>query len=338
MALNGLSVSENGQLLAYATAEGGSDWQVWHVRDIETGLDLPDLIQWAKFSGAAWLRDASGFYYARYDAPLEGQALAGENYNQKVYLHRISAPQSEDMLVYLRPDHKDWIFAPTVSDDGRYLVLTVNEGTDTRNRIFYQDLSTGAEFVELIPDMEAAFDFVGNDGARFYFRTDLHAPRGKLIAIDLAAPERANWQTLIAEDTDVLELVQLSRDRFIATYLHHAHHKLRVFNLAGQPVTELALPGIGSLLGVNTHRDDDELFYAFHSFTIPPTNCRHDLARGIGHVLESPAIEFDASRFETRQEFVTSKDGTRVPMFLVHRQGSAARRQQSNPAVRVWRV
>jgi prolyl oligopeptidase len=319
VALSSLSVSEDGRLLAYATAASGSDWQEWRVRDIASGQDTADLLRWSKFSTAAWLHDGSGFYYGRYAAPAAGEALAGTNYNQQLYLHRIGTDQSDDTLVYERPDHKDWIFAPSVSDDGRYLVLHVGEGTDSRNRVFYQELAAGPGFVELIGELEAAYDFVGSEGSRFYFRTDLDSSRGRLIAIDTTAPEKPNWRSVIPESDDVLENVAMARDRFVAVYLHHAHHRLRVYDLEGRQLGDIATPGISALLALNAHRDDDEIFYAFHSFTIPPTNYRGDLSADTATLLESPAVEFDAGPYQTRQAFVTAKDGTRVPLFLVHR-------------------
>ncbi|MEP7199272.1 MAG: prolyl oligopeptidase family serine peptidase [Chloroflexota bacterium] len=340
IALNTFAVSDDGCWLAYATAASGSDWLTWRVRDVTTGADLPDVIEWSKFSGAAWLKDGTGFFYARYDAPAAGEAFAQTNYDQKLYFHRLGATQSDDMLIYERPDHKEWGFHAEVTDDGRYLVLHVSQGTDERNRVFYAEdpkgfvkrprseaerdqNPSGLKMIELIPDLEAAYQFVGNDGARFYFRTDLDAPRGRLIALDVTQPDKAHWQTLIAEQDDTLEQVTMAHDQFAAVYLHHAHHRLTLHERSGALARELALPTMGALVSVNGHRDDAELFYAFHSFVVPPTNYRYDFARGTNELLESPAVEFDASPYVTRQVFATSKDGTRVPMFLVHRRDLA---------------
>ncbi len=326
VALTNWEVSKDGWRLAYATSASGSDWLTWRVRDVATGEDLPDLIEWSKFSGAAWLPDGSGFYYARYAAPEPGEAYAGVNYNQKLYLHRLGEPQAQDRLIYERPDHKEWGFAPEVSDDGRYLILSVWKGTDVRNRLFYQDLQTKGEFVELIPDLEAGYHFVGNNGPVFYFRTDLAAPRGRLIAIDTAHPACENWKTLIAESRDVLESVKIVHGQFVAVYLHDAHHQIGLFNLDGSPAGEIALPTFGSISlyfgpSITGQREDDELFYVFHSFAHPVTVFRHDFQRGVSEPIFTPPINFDFGPYETRQVFVTSKDGARVPIFLVHKRG-----------------
>ncbi len=323
VALNTWSVSKDGRWLAYALASSGSDWLTWRVRDVNTGADLPEVLEWSKFSGAAWLGDGSGFYYARYAPPAEGETYQGTNYNQQLYLRRLGTSLSNDRLVYERPDHKEWGFDPTVSDDGRYLILHVWQGTDTRNRLFYQDLQAGDGVVELISELEAGYRFVGNDGPVFYFRTDLDSPRGRLIAIDTTRLGRENWRTLIPQGEDVLESVSLIHDQFIALYLHHAHHQIKRFDLNGNLLGEITLPTLGSLLMLTGERKDDELFYTFNSFVVPPTVYRYDFARDASDVFWSPSIRFDSSPYETRQVFVTRQDGTRVPLFLVHRQGLA---------------
>jgi prolyl oligopeptidase len=212
------------------------------VRDAATGDDLPDLIEWSKFSGAAWLKDGSGFYYSRYNKLEEGQAYQGVNYNQKLYFHRLNTPQADDALVYERPDHKEWGFGAEVSRDGRYLILQVWEGIDVRNRIFYQDLQAEAGVVELLSELEAAYHFVGNDGPAFYFRTNLDAPRGRLIAIDTTRPGKTNWQALIPQTEDVLESVVMVHDEFVALYMRHVHHQIKRFDLRGSYTGEIALP------------------------------------------------------------------------------------------------
>ncbi len=347
VALTAWAVSKDGRRLAYATSASGSDWLTWRVRDVLSGEDLPDAIEWSKFSGAAWLPDGSGFYYARYDAPEPGQAYAGVNYFHKLYLHRLGEPQSQDMLVYERLDQKEWGFDAQVSEDGHYLVVHVWQGSDTRNRLFYQDLPMGGEMVELISELEAGYHFVGNDGAVLYFRTNLDAPRGRLIAIDTTNPARENWKTLVPETGDapnvaptfqsakssipesgaVLESVKMVHDQFVALYLHDAHHRIQLFNRDGAPVGEIALPTLGSIfalngnLSLNGSRKDDELFYTFHSFVYPASVYRYDFDRGISEQLFAPAIDFDSQPYQTEQVFVTSKDGTSVPMFLVHKRG-----------------
>jgi len=336
VALVNWEVSKDGRLLAYAVSASGSDWLTWRVRDVTTGVDLPDVIEWSKFSGASWLPDASGFYYSRYDAPTPGEDYTGVNYHQKLYFHRLGEAQAQDALVYARPDHKEWGFNAEVSDDGRYLVVHVWEGTDVRNRLFYKDLQMEGTFVELISELEAGYQFVGNDGPVFYFRTDLDAPRRRLIAIDTASPTRESWRTLIPESADVLESVKVVHNQFVALYLHDAHHQIKVFNLDGASADEIALPTLGSVTlnyapTLTGSREDGEMFYAFHSFVHPVSAYRYDFNAGASDLIYAPPINFDFEPYETRQVFVTSKDGTRVPMFLVHRQDLV--RDGNNPAL-----
>ncbi len=338
VALSAIAVSWDGRWLAYATSAAGSDWMTWRVREIETGEDLPEALDWAKFTGAAWLPDNAGFLYGRYAAPEEGQEYAAANYNQMIYYHRAGTPQSEDVLVYARPDHKEWGFEPRVTEDGRFIILHVWEGTDRRNRIFYRELH-GSEapedlregWVELIPELEAGYEFVGNTGAELYFLTDRAAPRGKVVAVDVSDPEEPRWRTLIPEGDDVLESVHLVHDEFVALTLHDAHHRLSRVALDGTPLGEIELPGLGALLGLSGRREDDELFYTFSSFTYPPTVYRYDFERGASEVSWAAEVDFDPERYVTEQIFVTSKDGTRVPMFIVHRRGW--RRDGQNPTL-----
>jgi prolyl oligopeptidase len=323
-ALNNSSISDDGEWLAYAVSRSGSDWQDWRIRNVETGSDLPEVLEWSKFSDAAWATDASGFYYCRYAAPAEGEAYQQTNYNQRLYFHRLNTAQSEDSLVYERPDQPEWGFDAEVTDDGLYLVMGVWQGTDTRNRFCYRSLEGDAEVVELIPDLEAAYDFVGNDGPLFYFRTDLSAPRGRLIAIDTSQPDKAHWRTLIPESDDVLEAVKLVSEQFVAVYMHDAHEQLRRFALDGTVLGEIQLPGIGSISytyipTLAGRRQDKELFYVFHSFAVPLTVFRYDFEKDTSEALFAPPIRFDFGPYVTRQVVVPSKDGTPVPMFLVHR-------------------
>lgn len=337
VALVSWSVSKDGRWLAYATSAKGSDWLTWRVRDVDSGEDLTDVLEWSKFSTAEWLPDGSGFFYTRYDAPQAGREYSGENYFHKVFEHRLGNPQARDRLVYDRPDEKEWIFGPEVSEDGRYLVLHVYQGTDTRNRVFYKDLRTDGPVVELIRDLEAAYQFVGNDGAVFYLRTDHAAPRGQLVGIDTEASDRGSWEALIPEAKDTLELATMVHDEFIGLYLHDAYHVLRRFDRQGAPLGEIRLPTLGSVLisldhrGFNGARSDAELMYAFHSFATPLTVFRFDFRAGRSEVLFEPPIRFDFAPYTTRQVFVPSKDGAKVPMFLVHR--TALERDGRNPTL-----
>ncbi|WP_058867692.1 prolyl oligopeptidase family protein [Chloracidobacterium thermophilum] len=332
VALTGYAVSDDGQLLAYGLATAGSDWNEWRVRNVETGEDLPDRLQWVKFSGASWTKDGKGFFYSRYDEPKEGNLLQSTNYYQKLYYHRVGTPQSADELVYERRDHKEWGFGGYVTDDGRYLGIVVTMGTSPRNLFFYKDLTNPeAKVVELIPDFIADFTPIGNDGTTFYFRTDWEAPRGRLIAIDATRPERANWREIIPQSRDTLEAVRWVGGRFVALYLSDAKTQVRMFDRAGKSVQDVALPGIGTAVGFGGKPEATETFYAFTSFTQPTSIYRYDFATGKSTLLRQPKVAFDPGAYVTQQVFYKSKDGTRIPMFIVHRKG--LKRDGKNPTL-----
>ena len=321
-ALGGEAISDDGKLLAYGVATAGSDWQEWKVRDVARGEDLSDEIKWVKFSGASWTKDGKGFFYSRYDEPKPGAALTGVNYFQKLYYHRLGSAQSTDMLVYERPDHKEWGFGGGVTDDGRYLIIGVSEGTDRRNRVFYKNLrDSKAKVVELLNDFDAQYNFIDNDGPVFWFKTDLNAPRGRIIAIDVTKPERANWKEIIPQGEETLVSANALNNQFVVNFLKDAHSQVKIYTLAGKFVREVELPGIGSAGGFSGKRSDAETFYSFTSFTTPGTIYRYDLKTGKSTVFRKPNIDADVSQFETKQIFYHSKDGTRVPMFITHKKG-----------------
>jgi prolyl oligopeptidase len=330
VALAAYRVSHDGNLLAYGLSRAGSDWEDWKVRDTRTGNDLPDEIHWVKFSAASWTKDNAGFFYSRYDEPKPGEALKGVNYFHKLYYHRLGTPQSADTLVYERPDHKEWGFQGEVTDDGHYLIIEVTQGTDTRNRVFYRDLSRpGSRVVELLNEFDAAYSFIDNVGPVFYFRTDLEAPRGRVVAIDITRSDRANWREVIAQSEDRLELATLAGDRLIANYLRDARSLVKFFSRDGEFLKQLELPGLGSASGFGGKREDKETFYAFTGFTTPTTIYRYDFVTGASSVFRRPKLNFRETDYETRQVFYTSKDGTRVPMFITSKKG--LRRDGNNP-------
>ncbi len=319
-ALKSIAFSDDGRYLAYARAEAGSDWVSWLVRDLKTGKDLADKLEWIKFSDVSWTPDNRGFFYARYDAPEEG-AFVGRNEYNKLYYHRLGSQQSDDVLVYERSDEPDWGFDPTVSEDGRYLIITTWEGTDN-NLVSYKDLSEPYGMVTpLVSEFDADYWFVGNDGPVFWFQTDNGAPLGQVIAIDVRNPGREHWKTVIAEAEDKLEGVSLVNNLFIATYLKDACTRARVFDTSGRLVRELELPGIGSASGFGGKRSETETFYSFASFDAPPSIYHVDLITGESRLMRRAEVPVDLDQIEVKQVFYTSKDGTRVPMFLVHKQG-----------------
>lgn len=319
-ALKSISFSDDGRYLAYARAEAGSDWATWYVRDLKSGKDLADKLEWIKFSDVSWTPDNRGFFYARYDAPEAG-AFVGRNEYNKLFYHRLGAQQSDDVLVYERSDQPEWGFDPTVSEDGRYLVISTWEGTDN-NLVSYKDLSEPYGMVTpLVSEFEADYWFVGNDGPVFWFQTDHGAPLGQVIAIDVRKPGREHWQTVIAEGADKLEGVSLVHNQFIARYLKDASTRVRVLDTQGRFVRELELPGIGSASGFSGKRSDTETFYSFASFDAPPSIYHVDLVKGSSRLMRQAQVPVDLDQIVVKQVFYTSKDGTRVPMFLVHKRG-----------------
>ncbi|MFO0829731.1 MAG: prolyl oligopeptidase family serine peptidase [Phycisphaerales bacterium] len=329
VALGGLFPNDQGTQLAYAIAEAGSDWNSIKVRDIATGKDLADELKWVKFSPAAWTKDGKGFYYCRFDAP-QGDKLKSVNEFHKVYYHAVGTTQDADKLVYERKDQPRWYLAPTVSDDGRWLIMGVEAGDTVNNGLFYQDIwpesaKAGGwavgKFVELFNKFDAKYNFIGNDGTLFYVWSDLEAPRGRVWAIDVTKPERANWRELIPEGPDALTAVSLVGNRFFCNYLHDARSLVKVFNIDGTAVGEVPLPGICTATGFGGKRSDTETFFATSGYTLPPSVWRYDLKSGATEVIRSPKVPFDGSKYETTQVFATSKDGTKVPMFITARKG-----------------
>ena len=322
VALSGSAVSDNAKLFAYGLATAGSDWQQWKVRDVATGKDQADDLDWIKFSGASWMKDGSGFFYSRYDEPKGADKLRAQVYKQKLFFHQLGTPQGQDKLVYERPDHKDWLFSGEVTEDGHYLIIDVSQGTDPKNRIFYQDLTKPeAKVVELLPDGDAAYSFIGNEGSIFWFRTNLNASLGRIIAIDTTQPLPAKPRELVAESVDKLEGVSLVGGRFVAQYLKDAHSLVKLFQLDGSPDGEIALPGLGSAGGFTGKHADRETFYSFTSFTTPTTIYRYDFDAHKSEALFTPKVKFNPDDFMTEQVFYTSADGTKVPMFISYKKG-----------------
>jgi prolyl oligopeptidase len=337
VALTYWKLSRDGNLLAYATSSSGSDWQIWRVRDVNTRKDLPDLVQWSKFSNVTWNNDNAGFYYAAYDQPEHAETYEALNQYQKVMYHKVGTNQSQDILVYQRPDHPDWVFDPLISDDGRYLILEISKGTDRRKRIFFRELDSNKSFTELIPTLEAAYSYIGNDDELFYFRTNYQAPNGKLIAIDIRNPEKPNWKTIITEGQDAIETIKLVCDQFVVIYLHDAHHQIKRFDLQGNYLGEIELPLIGSIFSfdleeyLSGERNDDELYFVFNSFIYPPTVFQYSFHNQELAKIEQPDLSFDFHKYKIEQEFATSKDQTRVPMFLVY--SKEQKKNESDPAL-----
>ena len=320
VALASAEFSDDGRYAAYGIQDGGSDWRTWKVIDIRTRWLLPDELKWVKFSDVVWTPDSKGFFYARYDAPQEGDEFQSLNLNQKVYYHRVGTVQSEDRLVYERPDHPDWGFGISVSDDGHYLILNVWKGTDDRYRIVVDDLTEPRQKpFELIDNFDYEYTFVGNDESLLYFQTNRGAPRRRVIGIDLKAPEVESWKEIIAQTDNTLTGVDIVGHQFLARYLQDAKTQVQQYTLKGEHVRDVELPGIGAANGFTGESDHEESFYSFSSFATPPSTYRYDVASGESTLLRQADVDFDPGDYKTIQVFYTSKDGTRVPMFITHR-------------------
>jgi prolyl oligopeptidase len=321
IALAGFSVSDDGRYAAYGRSEAGSDWKTWRIRDLDSNTDLPEVLEWIKWSGASWTPDGRGFFYTRYDEPDEGAFVAVNEY-PKVYYHRIGTSQSEDVLVHENPREPKWGFSTEVTDDGRYLLISVTKGTGDNNLLRYRDLTEPYGMMQtLIDEWEAEYSYLGNDGPVMYFKTDYEAQRGRIIAIDLRKPERANWKELVPESEDTLRGVNLVANMFVASYLDDAKTAVRLYDMRGEHVRDVEFPTLGTASGFGGKRGDTETFYSFTSFATPPSTYRYDLITGQSAVLQRADVDFDPGEFVTRQVFYTSKDGTQVPMFICHKRG-----------------
>jgi prolyl oligopeptidase len=345
-ALADLAVSDDGKYLVYGVAEAGSDWETWHVKDIVTGKLIGDELKWIKSSSAAWTNDGKGFFYTRFDEPRKGAEFQDINENNKMYYHRLGTPQADDVLVYRRPDHPDWDFSNVVSEDGRYLVIATFKGTDNKNRVSWKDLQEPYGTVnDLIDDFRNEYSFLGNDGPVFFFKTDLDAPRGRVVAIDIRAPlppthpkEKTEGSSspphekggpaavpalkeVIPQAKESLTGASIIDNRFVCTYLKDARTVVKLFSLDGKFLNEINLPGIGTATGFGGRRTDTETFYSFSSYAVPPSIYRYDFVTGESKLLYQAKVKFKPEEYETRQVFYASKDGTKVPMFITHRKG-----------------
>ncbi|MGZ3526368.1 MAG: prolyl oligopeptidase family serine peptidase [Vulcanimicrobiaceae bacterium] len=332
VALGETAVSHDGTLIAYATQSAGSDWETWHVRSVATGKDVPDTLEWSKFSGASWTLDGKGFYYGRYQAPTAGATYKAALYGQKVYYHRLGTSQSADRLVYEDnvPSHKEYFFDASVTEDGRYLVLTQSGGRSYNTRIYYEDLQARKPgFVPLLIEHDAQWSVIDNAGPRFLIETDKDAPNHKIVAIDVRHPQ--TMTTVVPEAASAIDSVGAVGGYLFVNYLKDAHSLVEQFDLAGHLVRDVQLPGIGSASGFYGDRRDATTYYSFSSYTSAPVNFTYDVASGRSSVYSKPNIAFDASLYQTDEVFYASKDGTKVPMMIAHRKG--IKLDGSNPTI-----
>lgn len=329
VALSGTAFSDDGSYLIYGVQDAGSDWRTWKVLDVETKEHLSDELHWIKFNTPTWLKDGSGFIYARYPEPAADAAFQSLNLNQKVYLHKLGTPQSADQLLFEEPDHPEWGFQAEVTEDGAYLVITTWVGTDDKYRVYYKSVSDLlAPATHLVGNFDHEYSFIGNDGGIFYFKTDRDAPKKRVVAINIEQPAPEHWQEVIGTRPKVLDEVHLLGDQFFTTYLKDAVTQVRVVNTAGQFVREVQFEGLGSASGFGGKRDATETFYTYSSFATPPSIYRYDLQTGESTLLRRANVDMRPEDYETKQVFVISQDGTQVPMFLTYKKGLELNGQQ----------
>ncbi|MDQ8153606.1 MAG: prolyl oligopeptidase family serine peptidase [Gemmatimonadota bacterium] len=321
--VGGFQLDESGTRLAYTMSRAGSDWQEIHVMDPLTRRDFSDVVRWVKVSGIAW--QGSGFYYSRYPTPADTtKALSGVNENHQVFYHALGTDQSKDRLIYADPANPQRFHTAATTDDQRFLLLTISDrgkGLDG-NALWVRDLtSADTAWRKVVPGFGKEFDVIDNDGRFLLVLTNAGAPNRRVVRIDPEAPAESNWKVIIPEQPETLEGVSNVGGRLFASYLKDVVSKIVQYRYDGTRERDVTLPGVGTAGFASGERTDGETFFSFTSFTAPPTTYRYDIARGTSTVYLQPKLPFDPSQFETRQAFATSKDGTKIPMFIVAKKG-----------------
>jgi prolyl oligopeptidase len=333
------SPSPDGSLLAYTLSQGGADWQTVHVRDVAKGTDLSDKVEWMRFSGLSWTKDGKGFFYSRFPEPPKGKVLEAALSGHAVYYHRVGTPQAEDVLVYDRKDLSHWFVWGGVTEDGRYLLVALSEGSTNRNRLYYADLGdpkqpaipTPEAIKPVVERDEAEYSPVGNVGSTLLVRTDKDAPNRKVIAIDLNDPAPSAWKTLIPEQKEAMESVAFIGGRIVVEYLVDVQGRLALYDGKGQPQGDIPLPGAGTIAGISGREDTPTIFYGFTSPLYPTTIFAYEPETKQNTPFEAAKPPVDVAQYETTRLFATSKDGTRVPFFVTLRKGLA--RNGENPTM-----
>lgn len=320
-ALSGSSFTDDGKLWAYGVAIAGSDRTEWKVMDVATGKLLTDTLRPNRQGGVSWLKDNSGFYYSSY-APVEaGQELKTNTFFQKVYFHKLGTPQTDDYVVYERPDNKEYFSGAQVTEDGNWLIINVGKGTSPKNMVYFKNLTMEkAPITPLVDQMVANYSFIGNVESTFYFQTDKDAPRSRIVSVDVAQKD-PKWTVIVPEAAESLQGVDFLNDQFVLSYLKDAYTQIKIVDRNGKFVRDVKLPGIGSAGGFNGKRLDTETFYSYSSYNAPPTTYRYDMKTGESTLFRQAKVKFDPAQYEVKQVFYPSKDGTKVPMFIVHKKG-----------------
>ena len=324
-ALAGYDPSPDGRLLAYQLSEGGSDWQTIHLLEVDSGKTLEDTIRWVKFSGLSWTRDNKGFFYSRYPEPPKGQAISQQVVDQKLYYHRLGTDQSEDRLIYERPDLPNWIVSGAVSDNGKYLYVILVNGTAHMNELYYARLGNptrpqvDAKIQPLYTENDALYEPVGDDGDTLLLQTTLGAPRGRIVATRFSDPSVEKWKEVVPQGEGVMAGALVAGGKLVVLSEIVAKSQLDVYDKSGGHLEQVQLPGIGSVSGISGHSGSPDLFFGFTSFLTPSMVYHYDLNSNQRSVFFQPDVDFDASQYVTEQVFYPSKDGTKIPLFITHR-------------------
>ncbi len=311
--------SQDRKYVAYTVANAGSDWETMYVMDVATKQTLPDKLEWVKFSGAAW-KD-NGFYYAHYAAPEKGKELSDANQFMRIYYHKLGDSQEKDQLIYEDANHPQRYFGPEVTDDGKFLFIDISEGT-SGNEIWGKDLTAGASDLKLLcKGFDSDYSILDNTGNYIIAMTNHNAPNQKVVLIDYNNPDESNWKDLIPESTNLLQSVSVAGGKLFCTYLKDASSHVFQYSRGGQMEREISLPGIGTVTGFSGEKDDKTLYFSFASFTTPSTIYSYDITSGDVKVYIKPDLTFNPDDYETKQVWYTSKDGTKVPIFIVSKKG-----------------
>jgi prolyl oligopeptidase len=328
IALSDFAPSPDAQYLCYALSQGGSDWRELHVKNLKTGTDFADTVRWVKFSGISWTNDSRGFFYSRFPEPPKGTMLTSEAVGQQLWYHTLGTKQDEDKKFYDLTDAPGSYVFGGVSEDGRYLFIYVNKGTDPRNKLFVVDLKDprnpdfSGPVTPLFEKADAEYYLLGNAGTALYLQTTLDAPKRRIVSFDIAQPDSAHWTTVVPEGKNVIDNSGLIAGRVLAQYLEDAKSKVEIYSLKGKREGALQLPTIGTVDGLSGRFDAPDLFYVFTSYLYPRTVFHYDFDTKKQAAFQPPHVAFDVNNFETRQVFYTSKDGTRVPMFITMKKGT----------------
>jgi prolyl oligopeptidase len=335
VAMRSFSVSDDGRYLAYARADAGSDWQQIYVLDVDSNELLDDQLKWVRFTSIEWTKDGSGFYYNRYPEPPPGEAYQSAALNQMVYFHKLGTKQEDDQLIYRRPDHADWGFSVGPTDDGQYLVLSIDRSTDPQNMVYVREASAAADapWTELIGDFDNQFWFIGSEGKKFFFLTDYEAPTKRIVAMDIEQPDREHVAEIVPVQKGTLEGASILSGRILAQYLVDVLTEVDVFDLTGKSLGKVARPGFGAVHGFSGDQEDTETFYVYTSYNTPSSVYRYDVLADESQLVRQPNLMFDPEKFEVEQVFYNSKDGTRIPMMLAYLKGTGTRPAAPRPTL-----